>query len=78
MRKKTPAMLRAEARWEKPVEVAMVEALNERRPDGTARSMGEAADALGLPRSTFLFWMGRLRVEYEAPAPIARLAQLAS
>jgi transcriptional regulator of acetoin/glycerol metabolism len=67
MARKTPAMLLAETRWRQPAEDAIVAALN------AHGSLGAAADALGIPRSTLRFWMGLLGIDFDAPAPTARL-----
>jgi hypothetical protein len=67
---KTAAMQLAEIRWRKPAEQAIVEALNGRNPDGTRRTMDQAAAVLGIPRSTMALWIDQLGVDY----PVARLA----
>lgn len=62
MRRKTPKMLAFEERIGRPVEVALVEAIN-RHGSTTA-----AAVALGLPYDTVMRWLAALRIDYRVTA----------
>lgn len=70
MRRKTPKMRAVEAEAGRPVELVLIDAINQH---GSAAA---AAVALGLPYDTVIRWIDALRIDYpvaaaRAPEPIA-------
>lgn len=64
MRKKTPKMLAFEARIGRPIDAALVEAVNR------LGSVADAADELSLPYDTMTRWLAARRIDVRLVAEV--------